>query len=54
MARMLFGGKAVGVRTVWGVDRLLKTDRKVLIEIRFLRPILADDVAGDVIGLFIC
>ena len=48
---MLLGGKTVRVRTVWSVDRLLKTDRKILVEIRFLRPILTDDVAGNIIAL---
>jgi hypothetical protein len=51
---VLLGGKTVCIRTVWSVDRFLKTDRKIVAEIRFLRPILADDVAGNIIGLLIC
>ena len=51
---MLFRQEAVRIRTVWSVDRLLETNRKILVEIPFFRPIPRDNVTGDVISLFIC
>ncbi len=38
---------------VWSIDRLLEPDRKILIEVCLLRPLLADEVARDIICVFV-
>ena len=40
---VLFTAEAVRVGPVSGVDRLLESDREVLIEVAFLRSVLADE-----------
>src|SRR6516225_932261 len=51
--QVLLGGKAIPIRAIGGIDRLLQTNRKILVKTRLRRPILTDDVAGDIIGFLI-
>src|SRR5215831_4432447 len=50
---MLLFGKSVRIGAVWSVDRFLEPNGKILVEVRLLRPLLAHDVACDVIGLLV-
>src|SRR6516162_5607452 len=50
---MLLFGKSVRIGAVWSIDRFLEPNGKILVEVRLLRPILAHDVACDVIGLLV-
>jgi len=49
---VLLLAKAVGIRTVGCVDRLLQKVGKVLVEAGFVRPRLGEDVSRNVPGLF--
>src|SRR6516225_826361 len=50
---MLLFGKSVRIGAVWSIDRFLEPNGKILVEVRFLRPLLAHDVACDVISLLV-
>jgi len=50
---MLFFGKSVRIVAVGSIDRFLEPNGKILVEVRLLRPILAHDLACDVIGLLV-
>src|SRR5262245_29816132 len=50
---MLLFGKSVRIGAVWSVDRFLEPNGKIIVKVRLLRPILAHDVACDVIGLLV-
>src|SRR5215468_358452 len=51
---MLLCGKSVRIGTVWRIDWFLEPNRKIVVEVVLLRPLLAHDVACDVIGLLVC
>src|SRR6516164_2774315 len=50
---VLLKAETVDVGAVGSVDRLLESDRKILVEICLLWPLLADDVGRDIIGLLV-
>src|SRR6516164_7017582 len=45
--------ETVDVRAIWSIDRLLESDRKILLEVCLLWPLLAYDVGCDIIGLLV-
>jgi hypothetical protein len=47
---VLLYAETVGVGAIWSVVRLLESCRKILIEVRLFWPLLADDLARDIIG----
>ena len=50
---MLLLTETVDVRAIWSINRLLESDRKILLEVFLLWPLLADDVGRDIIGLLV-
>src|ERR1700730_19360039 len=50
---VLLCGKFVRIWAVWTVDRLLQTDRIILLKLRLPRPILAHNESRNVIGLVV-
>src|SRR6516165_11835720 len=50
---VLLWAKLVGIGTVWSVDRLLKPHRKILVEVRHFRALLAYEVGSDIVGLLL-
>src|SRR6516164_11850394 len=50
---VLLQAETVDVGAVRSVDRLLESDRKILVEVCLLWPLLADDVGRDIIGLLV-
>jgi hypothetical protein len=50
---VLLQTETVDVRAIWSIDRLLKSDWKILLEVCLLWPLLADDVGRDIISLLV-
>src|SRR5262245_52502154 len=50
---MLLSAKTVGVRPVSRIDRLLESDREILIELALLRALLAYNVSRYIVGIIV-
>src|SRR6516162_2763391 len=50
---VLLWAKLVSIGAIWSVDRLLEPHRKILVEVRHFRALLAYEVGSNIVGLLL-